>query len=237
MGFLGSVGEGLVRASTGGVYGSSDVGSLFGGGSTGTSALDFIPGIGDARAQAEANQINIDQANINRKFQERMSNTAYQRAMADMKKAGLNPTLAYIQGGASAPSGAQASVDPVNKTGLADFALKATTGIGGLNQTAKGLQQQQAVNESTVQLNATQAAKNVADAQRIRQETKGLGRKAEEGNLWSRFYKGINNILDSSAKDAANRGKTDGPLIKNHGKVPDKEGAAWFKWLTKPGQH
>lgn len=49
------------------------------------------------------------QAQINRDWQEQMSNTAYQRAVLDMKKAGINPILAFQQGGAETPGGAQGS--------------------------------------------------------------------------------------------------------------------------------
>lgn len=60
-----------------------------------------------------ANRANIQMARENRAFQESMSSTSYQRAMDDMRSAGLNPMLAYDKGGASTPPGSTAQVSDI----------------------------------------------------------------------------------------------------------------------------
>lgn len=60
-----------------------------------------------------ANSANKKRAAEQMAFQERMSSTAYQRATEDMRLSGINPMLAYQQGGASSPGGAQAQMQDV----------------------------------------------------------------------------------------------------------------------------
>lgn len=69
----------------------------------GSSILGFL-------GQEETNAANAQQASQQMDFQREMSSTAYQRAVTDMKAAGLNPMLAYSQGGAITPGGAMATM-------------------------------------------------------------------------------------------------------------------------------
>lgn len=62
---------------------------------------------------AHANRLARKEAKRNRRFQERMRNTQWQSAVADMEKAGINPALAYSQGGAASPSGSTAGQENI----------------------------------------------------------------------------------------------------------------------------
>lgn len=90
---MGPVAAGLISSGIGAVAG------LFGGERTNRI---------NQREAAVNRQFQAGEAATNRAFQERMRNTEWQAAVADMEAAGINPALAYSRGGASSPGGAMA---------------------------------------------------------------------------------------------------------------------------------
>lgn len=72
-------------------------------------------GLLGSKGQKNANAQNAMMSAAQMQFQERMSNTEFQRSMRDMNRAGLNPILAYQRGGASTPQGAAIPMQNVHK--------------------------------------------------------------------------------------------------------------------------
>lgn len=124
----------------------------------------------------------------NRRFQERMSSTAHQRAADDLQSAGLNRILAVTQGGASTPSGgvatSQADEDRVGKA-----ARGAMQGIQNdmstalqysMNKAQKGLITKQGLGvEASTKGTEASTAKTVADTKAVVADTVLKELKAE----------------------------------------------------------
>ena len=144
-------------------------------------------GVAGFLGQQDTNAQNRELAAENTAFQERMSNTAYQRQVKDLEASGLNPMLAYVKGGgASTPSGtvmpmqnavsaglssAESSIrvskgaadvenvgaDTINKRAQR-YLLEAQTGLAGATTDEK---------RSHISMMETQSAKIVAEIKNI----------------------------------------------------------------------
>lgn len=124
-------------------------------------SAEFASGVLSFIGQERTNRRLSREGRLDRDFQREMSNTAYQRAVADMRKAGINPILAYQRGGASTPSGRGVSgfQNPVEKafnTAYQVAQLKQAKNQASLLESQKNLTNQQTVTEKmkkTTELN------------------------------------------------------------------------------------
>ena len=151
--------------------------------------MAFFDGLGSALISgglsflggSERNQSQEAQASAQMAFQREMSNTAYQRQVADLKAAGINPMLAAKLGGASTPQGAQAQIQDRISPAVQAYQQQRMNSAQVANieaDTANKSAQADLIRAQTAQANAS-AWKSQADTALVTEQAREITQKLE----------------------------------------------------------
>ena len=181
-------------------------------------------------------------------FQADMSGTAYQRAMADMKKAGLNPILAGKLGPASTPSGAMANIPDFGQTFNTAYSAQTQRmqTLGNLEKIAAdiNLTQQQTKKVAQETTNLVEQLRGITQVNDIKEvvarfvKDSGLAEVSGEGGSTIRtIYEYVFDLAKETFSDDPRRLKQAQKFIWDGVQDGVKKGKEMWDWIVpSPGK-
>lgn len=176
---------------------------------------------GSIAGQWLANKENSKQASKNRDFQERLSSTAHQREVEDLRAAGLNPILSANQG-ASTPPGAQPQIKNVAE------------GLSGTALAYKRLTAELKNIEANTNNTNQDTLKKTAETTNTINAGHEIGTK---GSLWEQGGKVVDTVIgarNSAMKTATDLGNKSRPYVTDYAeKATAAATKRYYDWLEK----
>lgn len=190
LGPIGGIAGGLLAAPTGGM--SIGMGALLG--------LGAGSAVSSAFSAEDINKRQIRESDKQMAFQERMSNTAHQREVDDLRAAGLNPILSARYGGSSTPSGSMATLQNPQKDLPSNLSNSARNYLDTQmnKELIKTQQTQQRVNSALAYKEGAEALNSLERAKQSKMQTEVMRstmidrRVGEKYKYWLNMFNPMN---------------------------------------------